>query len=502
MNRRDFLKWMGLAGLGLTAGLAGSGCWKPKTEPGAKGAFAHVQLPEWTGDSFGPMHRIRDGMALETLPKPSRTVEVAIIGGGLTGLTAAHQLRDSDFLLLEREAQLGGNAKSGDYQGIQYALGSAYLVDVEEPYGPLYESLGLTLQPIREPTDNAYLMGRWNPLNQGPVQQGFEKLRKHLAQLLQSQDFPGVPIELASTEALKLDKISFYDYLKTDYPPDLLHCIDAYCYSALGGSIREISAYAGINFYSEIAGSIYAFPGGNAAVAQRLVSAIEKAGPNRMMTDVSVAKVIQRDHAVDIVYFSNAQPEELITVRAKQAILAVPFFFARRILAGLPDSQDAILHGVRYGSYLVANFCFDRPVFNGAYDNWSPHNPAFTDFIDAGYVSHDQAPGQVLTVYAPFRNAQVGRSKLLLGNRKALASDLITQLQAIAPFKMQLLKEIRLTRYGHQLMTSRVGQVSELRSLNKNMGRVILAHSDGQGMAAIESAIWEGLQAAQNLKRR
>ena len=40
-------------------------------------------LGEWTGDSFAPMHAIRDGLWRAPLSAPERRVDVVVIGGGI-----------------------------------------------------------------------------------------------------------------------------------------------------------------------------------------------------------------------------------------------------------------------------------------------------------------------------------------------------------------------------------------------------------------------------------
>ena len=46
-----------------------------------------------------------------------------IVGGGMSGLTAAYLLQKRDFLLLEKEPHFGGNAYLMEYQGQAYATG-------------------------------------------------------------------------------------------------------------------------------------------------------------------------------------------------------------------------------------------------------------------------------------------------------------------------------------------------------------------------------------------
>lgn len=491
---------MGLAGASVFASTMTSGC--STMLPFGQESQTPL-VPEWTGDSFGPMHRIRDA-ANFPVPKPHRKVDVVIVGGGLSALTAAYQLREENFLLLERETELGGNAKQGEYQGIKYALGSAYIADINEPFGSFYDTLGIHPKPVNVPVDLTRLNGQWQSLEKSSLAKPYEKLRQHLGKLLDSPDFPIVPIHAATPQAMRLDKLSFLDYLKQlNMPQELLQCVDAYCYSALGGGIKEISAYAGVNFYSEIAGNIYAFPGGNAYIAQTLTSQIRKAGQNRIQSGVSVYHVAQQGDQVLTSYFLNDQPEQFYTVASRAAIVCVPYFFAGRIIQGLSDHQKAVMQGMQYGSYLVANCCFNQRVYEGGYDNWVVNYPGFTDFIVADHVvdkPKQASDPMVLTIYAPYRNALSGRMKLFQGDRQAIAAELSQSLESMIAYPKDSLKEIRLTRYGHQMTTSRVGLIQTLAGLQKQVDRIFIAHSDGQGMAAIESALTEALLTVPKVK--
>jgi protoporphyrinogen oxidase len=510
MTRREFLRWLMAAGVGLSAGgllAACSGSQSIQTElPGARSL--PFELPDWTGDSFAPMHAIRDGLWNRPVPPPHQFVDIAIIGGGLSGLAVATQLEDADFLLLERESSLGGNAKSDHWRGIEYGLGSAYLVDTGEPFGAFYESLGLALKPVPNPADQLLTLGsQGRDALTGQFLQAFEGLRTHLAQLLKSPDFPGLPVESASSAALALDRVSLLDYLKTQHtPPELLKLVDAYCYSALGGGIEATSAYAGINFYSEICGDIVAFPGGNAAVARAMARKIEARGSNRCMTNVSVFGLEPEGTGdrVRVGYFDSHSPGEPRAISARRVVLAVPYYFIPRIWRGLSGSVANRLRGFSYGSYVVANACFEGRFLKTGYDHWTLDNPAFTDFILAdGVVSAArQVPDHsVLTIYAPYRNALQGRIQLLQNDREAVAAPIVEQLARYLPASRQAkLSSLRLTRYGHQLLSSRVGIIQQVREIPKQVGPIYLAHSDGQGMAAIESCLTEAFRVAKQIK--
>jgi hypothetical protein len=182
-------------------------------------------------------------------------------------------------------------------------------------------------------------------------------------------------------------------------------------------------------------------------------------------------------------------------------IVAAPYFFASRILRGLPPDVAAAMRGSQQGAYLVANCCFEGKLNASAYDLWTPDNFAFTDAIDAQTMTPAAQRSQtrsVLTIYAPFKDPAVGRALLLEGQREKLAAPIIAQLRhrlsdAISGAR---LAQLRLTRWGHQHYICRPGSVSKMRALPKRFGNVLLAHSDGQALPAAESAIVEALSAA------
>jgi glycine/D-amino acid oxidase-like deaminating enzyme len=462
------------------------------------------QLAEWTGDSFAPMHAIRDGQWSQALPSPERQVDVAVVGGGLAGLAVATMLDDLDLLLLEREAEPGGNAKAGNWRGIDYALGSAYFVDISEPYGSFYARLGLAPPRVREPADRVLTGAPGSPdALEGALRRPFAELRRHLGTIAASPDFPKIPIDKATPAALALDRISFLDYLKQAHiDPSLFGLIDAYCYSSLGASAKQVSAYAGINFYSEIAGPIYAFPGGNAVMARAMARHVERAGAGRILTGAAVFAIEPVEGGLARVgWFDAARPGEPRCIAARWVVVAAPFFFAARILRGLDPGIATKMKARRQGSYLVANCCFEGLAATSAYDHWTPGNLTFTDVVDATATlpaAARPATHSVLTVYAPFRDPDRGRELLLAGDRASLSAPIAAGLRRFLPDALAgtRLSEVKLTRWGHQHLIPRPGTVSLMRALPKRFGNALLAHSDGQALPAAESAIFEGLRAA------
>src|SRR5712692_11834701 len=104
-NRRDFIKF-------VVAGSIAAGCPVDLSLLAAQtGNPSTVD-----GEDNKICHQVRDGTVF-TRPPASARHDIVIVGGGVSGLTAAYLLRNHDFLLLEKEPHWGGNAYLLEFQG-------------------------------------------------------------------------------------------------------------------------------------------------------------------------------------------------------------------------------------------------------------------------------------------------------------------------------------------------------------------------------------------------
>src|SRR5437868_6339345 len=153
-------------------------------------------------------HKVRDGGEF-AFPKSSGEHEIVIIGGGPSGLIAAYRLRDADFVLLEKEPRLGGNAISEQWRGVWYSTGAAYQMD--EGIEKLCREIGMPINRIRS-VDAAIINNKVVPefWGDGLSKSSYpESAKKNWAKFF--ADMKAIDFE---KEGDKLDTMLFADLLK------------------------------------------------------------------------------------------------------------------------------------------------------------------------------------------------------------------------------------------------------------------------------------------------
>jgi protoporphyrinogen oxidase len=491
-NRRDFIKF-------VVAGSVASGC--PVDLSLLRAQTADRKPSPVEGEDNHICHQVRDGKIFSR-PPVSEKHDAVIVGGGVSGLAAAYELRDLDFLLLEKEPHWGGNAYLMEYQGMAYATGSAFLGKSERAYDFARE-IGLEPLPISD-SDSTIVKGEWiadtwrSGLDKLPypaaVRESFKKFRKELL---------AIDLEKRKKE---LDRLPFADFIR-GYPDEIKQWWDNYGPSNWGAASEETAAAVALDDFHELAGEsgndYYTWPGGLGAITKKLAEILQPQSFNHMRAGATIVAVAPEKDEVHVTFVEGA---DLKTVSAKAVIMATPKFITRRLVEGLPNKQSDAMQRLRYIPYAVVNLIFDKPVFNKSYDTWCPGN-RFSDFIVADWVVRNQ-PGykqrfNILTCYTPLREEERGRLLTEPGARQ-LAATVLSDFQKLLPGSNVDPVEVHLYRRGHPLYMSTPGLFNDVQPLARQpMDRIFFANTDSEGPESTTSAGIEAAERAVNeVKRR
>jgi protoporphyrinogen oxidase len=485
-TRRDFIKF-------VVAGSVAAGCPIDlallATPPAGK--------PEVDGEGYDICHRVRDGEHFAR-PPVAKQCDVVIVGGGMSGLSAAYFLGDKNFLLLEKEEHWGGNAYGEDYQGQGFATGSAFDSRGSEA-DRLAQELGLKQLHINKP-DPTIVNGKWvadtwrSGLDELPysasVRESFKKFRKDMLALKVRED------------AEKFDNEPLTKYFE-GYAPEIKEWWDAYGPSNWGARAAETSAFVGLGELQEIGAEDFedqrvTLPGGNGAITKRLAVTLESKHHEQMLGGATVVAVEQGKGQVKVTYFHAGQMK---AVAAKVVIMASPKFISSRLVAGIPDEQLEAMKSIRYIPYPVINIIFDKRVYNRGYDTWCPGN-TFTDFVVADWTVRNE-PGykqksNILSFYTPLRESE--RYKLLtMEGCQKLAASVVHDFQKLLPeFNVDPV-EVHLYRRGHPLFMSVPGNFTRIQPIaSRPMDFIFFANTDSVSMASdIAGAVKSGRMGAE-----
>ena len=180
-----------------------------------------IPFAKWFfGDDYDndhiPFHSVSD----YSPPEPAEEIDVAVVGGGLSGLASAYFLRQHNTVLFELRDRFGGNSMGEVWHDINYSMGGAYFItpDPGSFLHHFYHELGLhRLIRINNPPDPMELNGVirddfWSGAEGSPEEQkAFRRYAEVVTDVWDNQ-YPDIPLSKDPVEAARvraLDMINF-----------------------------------------------------------------------------------------------------------------------------------------------------------------------------------------------------------------------------------------------------------------------------------------------------
>ncbi|WP_439813575.1 FAD-dependent oxidoreductase [Zavarzinia sp. CC-PAN008] len=480
-------------------------------------------------------HRLRGG----DFPAPQRAlaeVPLVIAGGGVAGLAAAWRLAEAgfqDFVLLELEDQVGGNARAGRNAISAFPLGAHYLpvpnrearalrimlerfgiITGHTDDGPVYDPYQL----CADLESRLFWRGQWqeglyptSSLTPADIAQR-DRFLAHVAYLSQASGMDGrpafaIPMACSSRDPAftDLDGESFAAWLdRQGYTSPVLRAHLRYgCRDDYGTEPEDLSAWAGLHYFAGRRGWAadgagareLTWPEGNG----RLVSLMAAAQARHIRTGQVVHRVARQDDAVLLDSF-DVVGDATTRYRAQGVILAMPHFIAARVAPGLPPAD-----GFSYAPWVVANVSVSRPPRGPgtplAWDNVSAGSESL-GYVVATHQDASAASGPtVLTWYMPLSTLAPAEARRLLQERPLAAWQALVRddLLTMNPDLAGAITGIDIWRWGHAMARPVPGFLSDPARLQAQRldGPVFQAHADLSGLSLFEEAHYRGVAAAE-----
>lgn len=486
-------------------------------------------------------HMLRQG----TFPAAVDTVHtpVVIVGGGISGLSAARQLSrrgSNDFMLLELAGDTGGNAASGSNHVSAYPWGAHYLPVPDPRMKELlafleycdsitgYDDHGLPVYNdfhlCAAPEERLYIQGTWQDgiiPRLGISSDDERQLKRFLAQAAAYRDAKeadgtdlfAIPIDTGSHGALRqeLDSITIEAYLKREgyTSPYLLWYLDYCCRDDYGTTMHHTSAYAGLHYFASRKGKganadhsdVLTWPEGNDFLARQLRRSFPTGAVRTGCVAYSVTPVGEE---VEVLYYDTATATSH-RILAQQAIMATPQYINSRIVKA-PRELDYT--AFTYAPWMIANVTLrDIPRGRGvplAWDN------VIYGSASLGYVNACQqhlsamSRQRVLTYYLPLTGGEPRTERMKAYDRDHAywAQLVMAELRATHVGIEPLVERMDMWLWGHGMIRPLPGFITgAARSAAQQSigGRLHFAHTDLSGISIFEEAFYTGVRAARRV---
>lgn len=493
---------------------------------------------EIVGQNVDLGHLLRDGRNFEVPAANWQDIKVAIVGGGVAGLSAAWKFAKGDFhdfVLLELEKEVGGTSQSGTGAPVSYPWGAHYLpVPFQENAEliSLLDEMSLLEGQVsgdrwqvkeqflcREPEERVFYKGRWydglylHPGESEEDKRQFSEFQKQIDYWVNWRDGVGrrafvVPVANCSNDPVvtELDRISFGHWLRQNAftSERLIWYCDYACRDDYGLKLDQTSAWAGLFYFcsrvrksGDESQQFITFPEGNGRFVNHLFDRVKE----KVRKSHAVVSIVPTGDGVDVVSFDG---NGLRGFRCEKVIFASPMFTAPYVIRGFAEEAPFAANEFQHNAWFVANlFLKDRPSPRFARDFPLSWDNVLYESPSLGYVNATHQKGidygpTVLTYYYPMCHEPDGRTKLFNYSWRELADVCLSDIARAHPDIYDLCDRLDIMRWGHAMISPRPNFIwSGIREKAMRSWRNIhFAHTDLSGIALFEEAFYHGLRAA------
>ena len=435
--------------------------------------------------------------------------EFIVIGAGIAGLSAAWELRDRDFVLLEADTRVGGRIKSlprGDYW---LNFGAHVFSAPDSVVGRLIDATGVEAVPVPGRLTGLCMGGKVIvsgrvetfpfrvPMSLGAraalVKTG-ARLRAAVAEYQRvGQKRPGESDADVRKRVLEYRGDTAFSEFVGNVPAEVDGLLRATINRSTGES-EDVSAGCGIGYFALVwskgGGLSRNIIGGSSILTEAIASRLGQ----RVLLGAQVDEITQDAGGVHVRFVRDGAAQALT---ARHAIVATPAHVTARIAGCLPTETIEALSAIPYGPYalmaVLTNETSPMP-WDDIYALATPGRSFNMLFNHANVLrprSTGRQPGGSLMVYAGAKLAW----PLLERSSSEIADIFVKDLCDIYPELKDVIRETVIQRWERALPIPFVGRHRLQAALTREMGNVLLA-GDYLGSWYTETAAATGREAA------
>ncbi|TGD57647.1 flavin monoamine oxidase family protein [Flavobacterium humi] len=485
----------------------------------------------------GTNHILGHKLRIGDFPKPTRKIHIPylIVGGGISGLSAARQLvkkGKTDFLMIEMEGHLGGNSSNGENQYSKFPLGAHYLplpnfqdkellqflkeeaiiLGYDANGFPVFDELQLTFAP----EERLFYKNNWQeglvPKTGNTTNDDlqFERFFSEMDVFRRAKGEDGkflfdIPLSRSSSDGKTrdLDLITMKKWLQgKDFSSQpLFEYIDYCCRDDFGLGIEYVSAWAGMYYFCarkqdaapDKKDNVLTWPEGNA----RLASHLKKYTKGKTLTNHLVYEVKIQDGTAIVKAF-DAVHKDSVEITADTLIMATPQFVNQYVIG----NRKTFTKEFQYAPWLLATLTVpglsDNSSFPLCWDNVI-HGSAGLGYIYDQHQSVKQVQEKkVITYYRCFPSADLRKTRRDFYSRKEeyWKQLVFEDLKTAHPDIETITEQMDIHLLGHGMISAVPGFIfgeAKKKAAQPIGNTIFFAHSDLSGISVFEEAFHQGI---------